>query len=76
MPGQRFAFVLRLWIEADTRDTGAGRALRGSLQPADSEQVRYFNSFEGILEILHEITGWRDPPGGEASMGDLCKRSG
>ncbi len=60
MAGRRFAFVLRLWMEGDPEDLDAPPSVRGSLQAVDAERTYYFSSFEGILELLRDFTGWPD----------------
>lgn len=57
---QRFAFVLRIWIEQDTCDAGERPMLRGSVQQVDGDRMRYFNSFDQVVEILREAVGWME----------------
>ncbi len=52
MPGQRFAFVLRLWIE---EDAGGRLALRGSIQQVSSAEVHYFSGLEQVPALLREV---------------------
>jgi len=63
MARQRFAFILRLWQEAPARSADLRPQLRGSLQPIDSEDVYYFDSFSKIPEILRTVTQWQDVSG-------------
>lgn len=50
MRERRFAFVLRLWLEhGDLNDVPV---LRGSLQAAESDRVRYFTSVDDLPALL------------------------
>lgn len=60
MARQRFAFVLRLWLETEASEVKTGPMLRGSLELVEPKQLYYFNSFDQILPILRNITGWED----------------
>jgi hypothetical protein len=59
VPEQRFAFILRIWLEQAGSASDARPVLRGSLQRAGADEVRYFSSFDRVPELLQEITGWR-----------------
>ncbi len=60
VPGQRFAFVLRLWTEGGAENTGVQSTLRGSLQQVGSTHVRYFRVLEEIPALLREAMAARD----------------
>ncbi|GIK43352.1 MAG: hypothetical protein BroJett011_71850 [Chloroflexota bacterium] len=62
MARQRFAFVLRLWLETEASEVKTGPMLRGSLELVEPKQVYYFSSFEQIIPILRNITGWENRP--------------
>lgn len=34
--------------------------LRGSVQQVDGDRMRYFNSFDQVVEILREAVGWME----------------
>lgn len=57
MTRQRFAFVLRLWLETTTGNPKAKITWRGSLEVIEPKQLYYFTSFNHIPKILQEITG-------------------
>jgi hypothetical protein len=59
---QRFAFVLRLWLETEASEVKTGPMLRGSLELVEPKQLYYFSSFDQILPILRTITGWEKRP--------------
>lgn len=60
MANQRFAFVLRLWLETEVSNTATGMVLRGSLELVEPKEVHYFNSLDQIPALLRAITGWSD----------------
>lgn len=62
MARQRFAFVLRLWLETEASEVKTGPMLRGSLELVEPKQLYYFSSFEQIIPILRNITGWENRP--------------
>jgi hypothetical protein len=60
---QRFAFVLRLWLETATGNSEANVNWRGSLEVVEPKQLYYFNSLDHIPRILREVTGWSNQHG-------------
>lgn len=63
MAKQRFAFVLRLWLETEVNHATTGRVLRGSLELVEPREVHYFNSLDQIPALLRAITGWSNQSG-------------
>lgn len=59
MPVQRFAFVLRIWLEHNPHDREAPPVLRGSIQPVDAELVYYVSSLDEIPYRLRVLI-WPD----------------
>ncbi|NJN99218.1 MAG: hypothetical protein HC875_36555 [Anaerolineales bacterium] len=60
---QRFAFVLRLWLETEVSHATTGMVLRGSLELVEPKEVYYFSSFNQIPTLLQTITGWSNQSG-------------
>jgi hypothetical protein len=60
---QRFAFVLRLWLETQVSHAPIGMVLRGSLEWVEPKEVYYFSSFDQIPALLQTITGWSNQSG-------------
>lgn len=58
MSKKRFAFVLRVWNEATPAQEDRSPEVRGSLQLANSDEIRYFHSLDEIPAILRNMTGW------------------
>ncbi|MBX3014092.1 MAG: hypothetical protein KF832_21405 [Caldilineaceae bacterium] len=58
--GQRFAFVLRIWVRRDDNPenvdwahaAGVDGVLRGTLQAADSPSASHFSSLQQLHELL------------------------
>jgi hypothetical protein len=55
MAERRYAFILRVWLNTDSVTP---LTLRGSLQPAASDQIHYFASLEDIPRILAHLLNW------------------
>jgi hypothetical protein len=57
MPSDRFAFIVRVWIEENStiRDAAPSQ-LRGSVQTANTDTVRYFTSFDDLPHLLRELS--------------------
>jgi hypothetical protein len=66
MPDQRCAFVVRLWRPAP-RPGHPPPGLRGSLQPAGSAEVRYFDALDDLPALLRDLTGWEAAEGGDGA---------
>ena len=60
MPGKRFAFVLRVWIEEAGGVAPGSNVWRGSVQSADGQKAMYFSSLERLVEILSAASGWNE----------------
>lgn len=58
MPSDRFAFIVRVWLEESSSPSGADPVsqLRGSVQTANADKVRYFTSFEDLPHLLRELS--------------------
>ncbi len=52
MPEVRYAFILRLWLKTESASLPL---IRGSLQPANSDQVYYFASLDELLSLLRYV---------------------
>jgi hypothetical protein len=59
MRERRFAFVLRLWIE-DGHPNDAP-LVRGSLQAAEADRVRYFTSVDDLPALLRDAIERAEP---------------
>lgn len=57
MSGERYAFVLRLWTEADRQDATEERplAIRGSLHAVENGEVVYFSSLDALLPLIEQF---------------------
>jgi hypothetical protein len=55
MPSDRFAFIVRIWVE-ESSSTPDSPHLRGSVQTANAEIVRYFTSFDDLPHLLRELS--------------------
>lgn len=53
MPEVRYAFILRLWLKTERTPLPL---IRGSLQPANSDQLYYFASLDELLALLQSLT--------------------
>jgi len=54
---KKAVFVLRIWEEGRPSLDQEQPALRGSLQMMGTEDIRYFRSLAGLLQLLN---GWVD----------------
>ena len=59
MPEVRHAFILRLWLKTESASLPL---IRGSLQPANSDQVYYFTSLDELLTLLWRVLEGYQPP--------------
>ncbi len=57
MSSDRFAFIVRVWLEksGSPPDAAPGQ-LRGSVQTANADQVHYFTSFDDLPYLLRELS--------------------
>ncbi|MFO7536528.1 MAG: hypothetical protein R6X32_00535 [Chloroflexota bacterium] len=55
MPSDRFAFIVRVWLEKNS-STSDSPQLRGSVQTASADTVRYFTSFDDLPHLLRELS--------------------
>ena len=67
---QRFAFILRLWNEAQDGQPNSKPNMRGSLQIANAEHTIYFSALNQIPSILEELADWSGPDGDIAVRSD------
>jgi len=55
MPGEQYAFVVRIRLEKDPAEPGDSPIVRGSLQQLGLGPTRYFSTLEGITALLREM---------------------
>ena len=57
MSSARFAFIVRVWIEENRSNSDAAPSqLRGSVQTANANTVRYFTTFDDLPHLLRELS--------------------
>jgi hypothetical protein len=57
MASDRFAFIVRVWLEKNSSTPDSPRPqLRGSVQTANADTVRYFTSFDDLPHLLRELS--------------------
>jgi hypothetical protein len=62
MPSDRFAFIVRIWLEKSSSNPDSPH-LRGSVQTANADTVRYFTSFDDLPHLLRELSNLDAVPG-------------
>jgi hypothetical protein len=55
MPSDRYAFIVRLWLE-DNQTSQESPRLRGSIQPANADRIYYFTSLDDLPHLLRELS--------------------
>ena len=59
---QRFAFVLRIWLNDSPSNRPAGGVLHGTLQAVDASEPLRFNSLRQLHELLESALKQDDTP--------------
>jgi hypothetical protein len=62
MPSERFAFIVRVWLEKSSSPPDSPH-LRGSVQTANADKVHYFTSFDDLPHLLRELSNLDAAPG-------------
>ena len=63
MSSDRFAFIVRVWLEeSSSRPDATPSQLRGSVQTANADAVRYFTSFDDLPHLLRELSNLDTAP--------------
>jgi hypothetical protein len=67
MPSDRYAFIVRLWLE-DSQTTQESPRLRGSIQAATGDTIHYFTSFDDLPHLLRELSNLDETAGPNPSQ--------
>jgi hypothetical protein len=69
MPSERFAFIVRIWLEESSPSPDSSR-LRGSVQTAITNEAHYFTSLDDLPCLLRELASLKTASGQDQQRTD------